>query len=124
MKDIQKRVNDKMGVRESDTGLASANLWDTAADKQRQGEHPLQVARCQTIIKAGMKGVTGKDSVLDKAIDNPPPADRPLNPQDGAGAGNPEGDRYVISIKQVAKFVVGLGDRVSPTDVEEGMRVG
>ena len=30
----------------------------------------------------------------------------------------------MISIKQVAKFVVGLGDRVSPTDVEEGMRVG
>lgn len=55
---------------------------------------------------------------------NPLPADQPLNPQDGAGAGNPEGDRYVISIKQVAKFVVGLGDRVSPTDVEEGMRVG
>jgi 26S proteasome regulatory subunit T1 len=42
-----------MGVRESDTGLAPANLWDLAADKQRQGEHPLQVARCQTIIKAG-----------------------------------------------------------------------
>jgi 26S proteasome regulatory subunit T1 len=41
-----------MGVRESDTGLASANHWDTAADKQRMGEHPLQVARCQTIIKA------------------------------------------------------------------------
>jgi 26S proteasome regulatory subunit T1 len=54
----------------------------------------------------------------------PPPSDRPLNPQDGAGAGNPDGDKYVISIKQVAKFVVGLGDRVSPTDVEEGMRVG
>jgi 26S proteasome regulatory subunit T1 len=46
------------------------------------------------------------------------------NPLDGAGAGNPDGDRYVISLKQVAKFVVGLGDRVSPTDVEEGMRVG
>lgn len=42
-----------MGVRESDTGLAPANLWDIAADKQRQGEHPLLVARCQTIIKAG-----------------------------------------------------------------------
>jgi 26S proteasome regulatory subunit T1 len=53
-----------------------------------------------------------------------PPTDGPLNPQDGAGAGNPEGDRYVISIKQVAKFVVGLGDRIAPTDVEEGMRVG
>lgn len=24
----------------------------------------------------------------------------------------------------MAKFVVGLGDRVSPTDIEEGMRVG
>jgi 26S proteasome regulatory subunit T1 len=53
-----------------------------------------------------------------------PPTDGPLNPQDGAGAGNPDGDRYVISIKQVAKFVVGLGDRIAPTDVEEGMRVG
>lgn len=42
-----------MGVKESDTGLAPANLWDTMADKQRQGEHPLQVARCQTIIRAG-----------------------------------------------------------------------
>lgn len=52
------------------------------------------------------------------------PEGQALNPQDGAGAGNPDGDRYVISIKQVAKFVVGLGDRVSPTDVEEGMRVG
>jgi hypothetical protein len=52
LKDIQKRVGEKMGVRESDTGLASPNLWDTAADRQRQGEHPYQVARCQTIIKA------------------------------------------------------------------------
>ena len=31
---------------------------------------------------------------------------------------------YVINVKQIAKFVVGLGDKVSPTDVEEGMRVG
>lgn len=59
-----------------------------------------------------------------RRLENPLPADQPLNPQDGAGAGNPEGDKYVISIKQVAKFVVGLGDRVAPTDVEEGMRVG
>ena len=29
-----------------------------------------------------------------------------------------------IHIKQIAKFVVGLGDKVSPTDIEEGMRVG
>ncbi len=97
-----------MGVRESNTGLAPPNLWDTAADKQRQSKHTLQVARCQTIIRAAA----------------PPAAGQALNPQDGAGAGNPDGDRYVISIKQVAKFVVGLGDDVSPTDIEEGMRVG
>lgn len=37
-----------------------------------------------------------------------------------------EGDiaKYVINLKQIAKFVVGLGDDVSPTDIEEGMRVG
>ena len=32
--------------------------------------------------------------------------------------------QYVINVKQIAKFVVGLGDRVAPTDIEEGMRVG
>jgi 26S proteasome regulatory subunit T1 len=53
LKDIQKRVNEKIGIRESDTGLAAANLWDFPADAQKRGEHPLQVARCQTIIKAG-----------------------------------------------------------------------
>ncbi|GBG28903.1 26S proteasome regulatory subunit 7 [Hondaea fermentalgiana] len=32
--------------------------------------------------------------------------------------------KYVVSIKQIAKFVVALDEKVSPTDVEEGMRVG
>jgi 26S proteasome regulatory subunit T1 len=32
--------------------------------------------------------------------------------------------RYVINIRQYAKFVVALGDNVASTDVEEGMRVG
>jgi len=113
-----------MGVKESDTGLAPANLWDTTADKQRQGEHPLQVARCQTIIRASEFELTSKCCSFVLTTANPPAEGMALNPQDGAGAGNPDGDRYVISIKQVAKFVVGLGDRVSPTDVEEGMRVG
>jgi 26S proteasome regulatory subunit T1 len=38
--------------------------------------------------------------------------------------GADEQDQYVVNIKQIAKFVVGLGERVAPTDVEEGMRVG
>ena len=32
--------------------------------------------------------------------------------------------KYVINVKQIAKFVVKLGERVAPTDIEEGMRVG
>jgi 26S proteasome regulatory subunit T1 len=35
-----------------------------------------------------------------------------------------EGKKYVINVKQIAKFVVGLGERVAPADIEEGMRVG
>jgi 26S proteasome regulatory subunit T1 len=35
-----------------------------------------------------------------------------------------EDAKYLINIKQIAKFVVGLGERVAPTDIEEGMRVG
>ena len=32
--------------------------------------------------------------------------------------------RYVIKIREFAKFVVGLGEKVSATDIEESMRVG
>jgi 26S proteasome regulatory subunit T1 len=39
------------------------------------------------------------------------------------GAGT-EDAKYLINVRQIAKYVVGLGDRVSPTDIEEGMRVG
>ncbi|GJN19900.1 hypothetical protein PR202_gb07215 [Eleusine coracana subsp. coracana] len=37
---------------------------------------------------------------------------------------NTDEAKYVINMKQSGKFVVGLGDQVSPTDIEEGMRVG
>lgn len=117
IKEVQKRVNEKMGVKETDTGLAPPNLWDVPADKQRmQEEQPLQesfgrlehsdlgtlglfwmffrtalqVARCTKIIQAG----EGEDA------------------------------KYVINVKQIGKFVVSLGERVAPTDIEEGMRIG
>ncbi|KAF8163097.1 26S proteasome subunit P45 [Crassisporium funariophilum] len=112
IKDIQKRINEKLGVKESDTGLASPNLWDLAADRQRMGEeHPLQVARCTKIIP--------KDPKLAEAA-------RAVNAQGALQGqkGADEQDKYVINIKQIAKFVVGLGDRVAATDIEEGMRVG
>ncbi|KAI0798107.1 P-loop containing nucleoside triphosphate hydrolase protein [Abortiporus biennis] len=112
IKEGQKRINEKLGVKESDTGLASPNLWDLAADRMRMGEeHPLQVARCTKIIPM--------DSKLAAAA-------RAVNPAGAAQGqkGADEQDKYVINIKQIAKFVVGLGDRVAPTDIEEGMRVG
>ena len=37
---------------------------------------------------------------------------------------NTEEAKYVINIRQIAKFVVGLGEKVSPTDIDEDMRVG
>ncbi|EPQ32038.1 uncharacterized protein PFL1_00236 [Pseudozyma flocculosa PF-1] len=132
IKEVQKRVNEKMGVKESDTGLAPPNLWDIPMDKQRMGEeHPLQVARCTKIIKAESANQESDDS----------------SPSGGARAGGGGGlagalgglgglggmggqpsaedqDKYVINVKQIAKFVVSLGERVAPTDIEEGMRVG
>jgi len=41
-----------------------------------------------------------------------------------AGENASDPSKYVINVKQIAKFVVALGDKVAPTDVEEGMRVG
>ena len=110
---VSKRTTkESPGVKESDTGLASPNLWDLPADRQRMGEeHPLQVARCTKIIKVDPKAAEAARAV------NPIGA---LQGQKGAD----EQDKYVINIKQIAKFVVGLGDRVASTDIEEGMRVG
>lgn len=39
------------------------------------------------------------------------------------GQNTPE-PKYIINVRQIAKFVVGLAEKVAPTDVEEGMRVG
>eukprot|EP01113_Clastostelium_recurvatum_P012487 TRINITY_DN164_c0_g1_i1.p1 TRINITY_DN164_c0_g1~~TRINITY_DN164_c0_g1_i1.p1 ORF type:complete len:427 (+),score=126.07 TRINITY_DN164_c0_g1_i1:88-1368(+) len=85
-----KRINEIIGVKESETGLAPPSQWDLVADKQAMGEEqPLQVARCTKIINQGQ-----------------------------------EDTKYIINVKQIAKFVVGLGEKVAPTDIEEGMRVG
>lgn len=35
-----------------------------------------------------------------------------------------EDAKYMINLRQIAKFVVKLGDKMAPTDIEEGMRVG
>jgi 26S proteasome regulatory subunit T1 len=94
-----KRVNERMGVKETDTGLAAPHLWDLEADRMRGSEGgTLQVARCTKIINA----IGG----------------------DPASTNTSGESQYVINVKQIGKFVVGLGKKVSAEDVEEGMRVG
>ena len=95
------------GIKESDTGLSAPSTWDTVADKQvMQQENPLQVARCTKIINADTENA---QSVLLLLL---PHVLTSLC------------HRYMINVKQIAKFVVALGDNVSPMDIEEGMRVG
>ncbi|RLV89544.1 26S protease regulatory subunit 7 [Spathaspora sp. JA1] len=104
LKDIEERIKENIGVKESDTGLAPPHLWDVVGDKQRmQEEQSLQVARCTKIIEATQASASATTPGLQNADTK---------------------SKYVINIKQIAKFVVGLGERVSPTDIEEGMRVG
>lgn len=115
IKKHQETVKDLIGIKESDTGLSPPSQWDLVGDKQMMSEEaPLQVARCTKII-AGEEDPDGN------------------NGNGGAGAGamggqgntsNAAGNKYVINVKQIAKFVVGLGEKVAPTDIEEGMRVG
>eukprot|EP00756_Hemistasia_phaeocysticola_P004592 Hpha_TRINITY_DN12904_c0_g2::TRINITY_DN12904_c0_g2_i1::g.164592::m.164592/K03061/PSMC2, RPT1; 26S proteasome regulatory subunit T1 len=89
-----KAIGEISGIKESDTGLAAPHYWDLQGDKQALGEAALLVARCTKIIK-------------DKE-----------QPDDEAQR------KYMINVRQYAKFVVGLGDKVAPSDIEEGMRVG
>lgn len=106
LKEIEQRIKEKAGVKESDTGLAPSHLWDIMGDRQRLSEeHPLQVARCTKIIKSEPNLQDNENATS-------------INDDDDDDA------KYVINLKQIAKFVVGLGERVSPTDIEEGMRVG
>eukprot|EP00750_Incisomonas_marina_P015156 INCI181.1.p1 GENE.INCI181.1~~INCI181.1.p1 ORF type:complete len:426 (-),score=82.13 INCI181.1:151-1428(-) len=86
----QKKVNELIGVVDSDTGLCMPSQWDLVSDEQMlREEQPLQVARCTKIVNEGQPDAM-----------------------------------YMISVKQIAKFAVALGEKVAPTDIEESMRVG
>jgi len=101
----QQTVKDLIGIKESDTGLSQPSQWDLPGDKRMMSEEaPLQVARCTKIIQ-GEEGDSGSSG-------------------NNQNSSNTAGSKYVINVKQIAKFVVGLGEKVAPTDIEEGMRVG
>ena len=140
------------GVKESDTGLSQPSQWDLVADKammavcasvrscpcvlshliSRRGggcaaaaqeEQPLLVARCTKIIDAGtdhakymitMKQARG--GARTHARTHARGVRRTdVRVSDGMAA---------AAGAQIAKYVVELGDRVAPTDIEESMRVG
>jgi len=37
---------------------------------------------------------------------------------------NTEDAKYIVHLKHLGKYVVGLDEKLAPTDIEEGMRVG
>lgn len=108
-----KKIKDLIGIVESDMGLSQPSQWDLVGDKQMMSEEqPLQVARCTKIIRPA-----------DDASDSSNTGSGGRNNFSNA-AGSRDTDKYIINVKQIAKFVVGLGEKVAPTDIEEGMRVG
>jgi 26S proteasome regulatory subunit T1 len=108
IKTNQQTVKDLIGIKESDTGLSPPSMWDLEGDKQMMSqEAPLQVARCTKIIAEDAESNSSSSGGMSSMNNN-------------SAAGN----KYVINVKQIAKFVVGLGEKVAPTDIEEGMRVG
>jgi 26S proteasome regulatory subunit T1 len=121
IKKLQSATHDLIGIPESDTGLAPPSMWDLVGDKQMMGEEaPLQVARCTKIITDEIVGPAtegGANADASAMSSNAPQAAN----NDGTGTGR---QKYVINVKQIAKFVVDLGEKVAPTDIEEGMRVG
>jgi len=142
VKELAKEVSTMIGVSESDTGLAPPNRWDLDADRRALKGEVWIVARCTKIIQPKP---SEDDDIAIPAMSNPSaPAKGNRNRNQGQGSEqgqsmmslfgpNAKGaepistdkdTRYVISLKQVGKFVVGLGQRVSPVDIEEGMRVG
>jgi 26S proteasome regulatory subunit T1 len=93
---LTKGVNSLCGVRESETGIALPSLWQTEIDKKAIGEDSLMVGRLTKIIEE----------------------------EDEENKNLPKKLKYVIHIRQMAKYIVDLDNKLSPTDVEESMRVG
>ena len=110
----RQRVNDMLGVVESDTGLLPSSRWDLTGDQQMMAQEvPLHVGHCTKIFQTETSAPTNSDSppsppVVKMANDDPTNVKQ----------------KYVVKVPHVARFVVGLGEKVSPTDIEEGMRIG
>ena len=111
-RDIEKHqgiVKGMVGIIKDDEGLLPPSQWDFIGDKQLMTEEaPLQVAHCGQILESMD---TTEDS--DQGGELYQPSKRSKQ------------HKYIVKIPPFdARYVVGLGDQVAPTDIEEGMRVG
>ncbi|KAG1679356.1 26S proteasome regulatory subunit 7 [Nymphon striatum] len=94
--------------------------------KQRRNMNDYVLGTCRSSIKESDTGLAAPalwDLAADKqALQN----EQPLQVARCTKIINADTDdpKYIINVKQFAKFVVDLADSVAPTDIEEGMRVG
>ena len=83
-----------------------SHIVDIMGDRQRLSEeHPLQVARCTKIIKGGDS--SGNDDAREDTGAGQSNSNNNISADDDM-----EDAKYVINLKQIAKFVVKLGERV------------
>lgn len=103
------------------------------------GQYSKLIKACEEDVQNNLKKVNELTGLKESDTGLAPPAlwdlandkqnlqnDQPLQVARCTKIINADSDdpKYIINVKQFAKFVVDLGDHVAPTDIEEGMRVG
>mmetsp|Transcript_20876 Transcript_20876/g.37001 ORF Transcript_20876/g.37001 Transcript_20876/m.37001 type:complete len:443 (+) Transcript_20876:217-1545(+) len=103
------------------------------------GAYTLAIKEVEKEIEANLKKVNELAGVRESDTGLSPPAlwdfmsdkqmmqeEQPLQVARVTKIINADSDeaKYLINVKQIAKFVVALGEKLSPTDIEESMRVG
>ncbi|PAV81052.1 hypothetical protein WR25_01996 [Diploscapter pachys] len=136
MRKAKKGANEK----EEDKNFQALDEGDIAVLKRYgQGPYAEQLKQLETDIEECVKKVNELSGVKESDTGLAPPAlwdiaadkqaiqqEQPLQVARCTKIITTEGqdNRYMINVKQFAKFVVDLADSVAPTDIEEGMRVG
>eukprot|EP00200_Dunaliella_tertiolecta_P000235 CAMPEP_0202365338 /NCGR_PEP_ID=MMETSP1126-20121109/16382_1 /ASSEMBLY_ACC=CAM_ASM_000457 /TAXON_ID=3047 /ORGANISM="Dunaliella tertiolecta, Strain CCMP1320" /LENGTH=431 /DNA_ID=CAMNT_0048960153 /DNA_START=29 /DNA_END=1324 /DNA_ORIENTATION=+ len=136
----EKKGKDESDVADKDEPIQALDALDIAFLKNYgSGPYTAPIKRAEQDLKDILKRVNDVCGVKESDTGLAPPSrwdlvsdkqmmqeEQPLQVARCTKIINPNTDeaKYVINVKQIAKFVVGLGDKVAPTDIEEGMRVG
>lgn len=113
--------------------------WKLTFENQGQGQYTKAIKNVEEDIQSIIKRVNELAGIKESDTGLAPPAlwdlaadkqtlanEQPLQVARCTKIINADSDdpKYIINVKQFAKFVVDLADSVAPTDIEEGMRVG